>query len=63
MNKQKITSTQFEGLGFGRIAPSTWRVFDIHEGKKGANAVGPFYGSKDELLADLPRHAKDSWDY
>jgi hypothetical protein len=50
--------TRFKELGFCCHAPNLWRIMDITDDPRGA-AVGPFYRSKDELLADLNRFAED----
>ncbi len=65
VNKIKVHSTQFAGLGYANTNPAgaaCWRVIDLHESGRVA-AVGPLYSSKAELLADLPRYARDSWNY
>lgn len=49
-------STRFNGLYYGRIAVSLWRF--IVEGDDGTtHAVGPYYHTRDELLADTERYA------
>lgn len=45
--------TRFDELQFARIAPGVWRIVDAETG----HVVGPHYGSRAELLADLERFA------
>ncbi len=64
INKIKIQSTQYAGLGFANTNPAgvaCWRVIDMHDEGRTA-PVGPIYKSKFELLQDLPRYAA-IWGY
>ncbi len=51
-----MTSTRYAQLGYEKQG-KIWRVIDAATG----SAVGPQYRTKAELLADLPRYAKDAW--
>ena len=51
--------TRFAGLFYGQTAPSCWRVIDAHETRRAA--VGPVYRTREELLADLGRYARETW--
>jgi hypothetical protein len=65
VNPIALHATQFKGLKYGNSNPAgkpLWRVYDCHEIGTPA-AVGPLYASKAELLADLPRYARESWGY
>jgi hypothetical protein len=65
VNKIKLTRTRYAGLAYGNTNPAgtpLWRFVDVHEGEDKARTVGPQYGTKTELLADLERYAK-SWGY
>jgi hypothetical protein len=59
-----VRRTRIAGLGFSNTRPGTWRFVDIHEGvTRPLRLVGPNYATKDELLADLDRYARESWGY
>jgi hypothetical protein len=47
--------TRFAELGYMKQGTALWRIIAVDTG----NAVGPFYATKAELLADLARYAKD----
>lgn len=47
--------TRFSELAYTKTGPALWRIVDADTGA----AIGPLYASKMELLADLPRYAKD----
>ena len=51
--------TRFPGLMYGQVAPSCWRVIDAHETRRAA--VGPMYRTREELLSDLDRYARETW--
>ena len=51
--------TRFAGLFYGQTAPSCWRVIDAHETRRAA--VGPMYRTREELLSDLDRYARETW--
>ena len=56
MAKQINTSnrpTRFAELAYANHAPGLWRIIATDTDQ----AVGPFYASKAELLADLDRYA------
>ncbi len=50
-----IRPTRFKELGYRQDAPDLWRIYDPDS----QSAIGPFYKSKAELLADLDRYATD----
>lgn len=52
-----IYKTRFAELGYVHDAPGLWRVVDM----KTESRVGPQYHSKEELLADLDRYARECW--
>ena len=57
-----MTKTRFKHLYFEQVEPGLWRVFDLCDAKSdgtGQHVVGPFYRSKDELLADLHRYGTE----
>jgi len=56
--KRKIYVTRYPELGYMRIDNKIWRIVS-KEDIKDPGAVGPYYHSKMELLADLDRYAKD----
>jgi hypothetical protein len=47
--------TRYSELAYARHAPNLWRIIAVDTDQ----AVGPFYVTKAELLADLARYAKD----
>jgi hypothetical protein len=47
--------TRFAELAYTQHAPGLWRIIATDTDQ----AVGPFYVTKAELLADLARYAKD----
>jgi hypothetical protein len=47
--------TRFPELDYQMQGRGNWRVID----NDGGHAVGPSYASKIELLADLPRYARE----
>ena len=49
--------TRFKELGYRCDGPSLWRIYDIRDDPPAA--VGPFYKTKAELLADLDRYAAE----
>ena len=49
------TRTRYPELGYRKEAPTLWRIVAID----GESAVGPFYRTKAELLADLNRYAAE----
>ena len=51
--------TRFPCLMYGQTAPSCWRVIDAHETRRAA--VGPMYRTREELLSDLDRYARETW--
>lgn len=53
-----VRSTRFAILGYRQDAPGLWRIYDTSDPRRPA-AVGPHYRTKMELLADLPRYARD----
>jgi hypothetical protein len=57
INEVAIRATRFEGLGFAHIGRH-WRFVAL-DGTPAT--VGPLYRSKDELLSDLPRYAREAW--
>jgi hypothetical protein len=52
-----VHRTRFEPLGYQHVARGLWRCVDLETGAH----VGPQYRTKAELLADLPRYARDNW--
>ena len=50
-----VWPTRFAELGYCKHAANLWRIVALDTNQ----AVGPQYRSKMELLADLPRYAKD----
>jgi hypothetical protein len=63
----KIIKTRFAGLGYWHQGHALWRVVDLHESVLNSQGVprvvGPQYKSKEELLGDLDRYARESWGY
>lgn len=63
----KIIKTRFAGLGYWHQGHGLWRVVDLHESVLNSQGlprtVGPLYKTKEELLADLNRYARESWGY
>ena len=53
----KIHPTRFAPIGYAKICPGYWSVIALDDNAQ----VGPQYRTKGELLADLPRYARDSW--
>lgn len=55
-----VRKTRFDGLGY--LAPDKqgepWRFVDTTDSTRHA-VVGPHYRTKEELLADLDRYAKE----
>lgn len=49
------TPTRFPELQFRKDAPNVWRIIDAETG----NAIGQWYRSRIELLADLERRAAE----
>lgn len=47
--------TRYKELGYRNDAPGLWRIVTTEDNQ----AVGPFYVTKTELLADLSRYAKE----
>jgi hypothetical protein len=47
--------TQYPELGYRMDSPGNWRIV----ANETDSSIGPFYGSKAELLADLYRYAKE----
>lgn len=65
INQIVMHATRFAGLAFANtnpVGPAVWRVIDKHDVGREA-AVGPVYRTREELLADLPRYAADTWGY
>lgn len=59
-----VRRTRFAGIGFICQQPGLWRFVDLHDGQASPlRVVGPHYRSREELLADLPRYAAESWGY
>ena len=50
-----MTKTRYAELAYRNDGPGLWRIVTTEDGA----AVGPQYGTKAELLADLERYAKD----
>ena len=65
--KFKLHKTRFTGLKFMHVIDGVWRFVDVHDREPvtwcDCRCVGPQYASKDELLADADRYAKESWGY
>ena len=60
LNPLKLHGTRYPMMSFASVGRD-WRFFDLtgHE----PQAVGPYYHSKAELLADLARFAREyGWD-
>jgi hypothetical protein len=53
-----IRPTRFGTLGYRCDGRGLWRVYDV-ENRESPAAVGPFYVTKAELLADLDRYAHE----
>jgi len=49
--------SRFPALWYACIAPGQWSIFDNSDGQMAQ--VGPIYGSRIELLADLQRFADE----
>lgn len=64
-NGYTIIRTRFEELGYTHVAPGLWRFVDITEFPRdkwaGLPVVGPHYGTKAELLADMERYYAACW--
>ena len=56
MTQHTVKPTRFKELGYRNDGRGLWRIYDVSDGEA---AVGPFYASKMELLADLPRYARE----
>jgi hypothetical protein len=54
---KNASPTRYAPLGFRQDFPKCWRIVDTDSG----NSVGPQYGTRAELLADLERYARDNW--
>lgn len=52
-----IRPTRYRTLGYRCDGPKTWRIYDTSDDSPAA--VGPFYATKAELLADLDRYARE----
>lgn len=63
----KIKKTRYAGLVYACVIPGLWRVGDAHDKMPTTGsefrAVGPRYASEAELLADLDRYARETWNY
>lgn len=56
INPLKFQSTRFKELVYANMDRGLWRLFNVdYDGEK--HAVGPYYSTKAELLADLTRYA------
>lgn len=55
LNSAKVKNTRLPSLGYTCEAPKQWSIID----KVTDAAIGAKYRSKDELLADLDRFAKE----
>jgi hypothetical protein len=53
----RMRKTQYTGLGYRNDYPGLWRIYDISDTRPAA--IGPQYPSKETLLADLYRFAKE----
>ena len=53
-----IRPTRYDALGYRCDGRGLWRIYDIMD-TDSAGAVGPFYRTKAELLADLDRYATE----
>lgn len=56
VNPLRMCGTRYPTMGFAKVG-NDWRFFDLTGHKP--QAVGPYYHSKAELLADLYRYAKE----
>jgi hypothetical protein len=54
-----VYRSRFDDLGYQQIERGLWRIVVVGDGTNAA--VGPQYRSKAELLADLPRYAREVW--
>ena len=52
-----VRPTRFPELGYRQDGPGLWRIYALDDGRE--SAVGPFYPTKAELLADLDRYARE----
>jgi hypothetical protein len=52
-----VRPTRFKELGYRSDGRNLWRFYDITGDREAA--VGPHYVSKDELLGDLERYARE----
>lgn len=53
-----IRPTRFASLGYRCDGHGLWRIYDVDD-RDSMAAVGPFYRTKAELLADLERYASE----
>lgn len=59
----RIHKTRYPELGYVHQDVGLWRIVDLASVAEGNNGlVGPQYRSRAELLADLERYARVSWD-
>ena len=50
-----VRRTRYKELGYVKHSPTLWRIVDMESG----HVIGPHYRSKEELLADLTRFARE----
>jgi len=50
-----IRPTRYQELGYRNDGQDLWRIYSTDDER----AVGPYYASKAELLADLERYARE----
>ena len=53
-----MIKTRVPILGLDKVGKE-WRFFDLSDGQE--HAVGYYYASKMEALADLERYARENW--
>ena len=54
--------TRFPELNFSRVSPREWSFYAVDNGAPlwcRYSRVGPLYATSAELLADLPRYARE----
>ncbi len=55
-----VYKTRFRFLGYAKLVSGLWRFIALDEPGSPA-AVGPFYRSRSELLADLTDYVRRAW--
>ena len=55
VSQEQVNATRFTELSYQRVRAGLWRIIDNQTG----NHIGPFYRTKQALLEDLERFARD----